>query len=236
MMETLFSLELTSFLIAVVIAITIHEFSHAFVANYLGDPTAKYEGRLSLNPTSHFDLYGSVIFVISLIASVYARFPFIFGWGKPVPVNPYNLKHRHGELLVSLSGPISNFLLAILVIIIVALLPANNGLGINLIGIANSLSGITGYGGLIILAGTIISVNVALGIFNLLPVPPLDGSRILSLLFPPGQSDIGNFMQKYGLLIIILIFFFGLNILGLLVHFVVNSLLALGILLNHLIY
>lgn len=236
MFESIFSLEILSFLIAIIVALTVHEFAHAYVANYLGDPTAKYAGRLSLNPTSHFDLYGSLVLIVSLIASVYAHFPFIFGWGKPVPVNPYNLKHRHGELIVSLAGPVSNFLIAIVLVLIIAFLPAGNGVGLNFSVIVSVLNGAGEYGGLAMLAASIISVNVALGIFNLLPIPPLDGSRILFILFPPGRSSVGEVLQKYGLLILVLVFFFGLNFLRFIALLIIRSLLHLGYTINNLIY
>lgn len=236
MLESIFSLEILSFLIAILVALTVHEFAHACVANYLGDPTAKYAGRLSLNPTSHLDLYGSMILIISLIASIYARFPFIFGWGKPVPVNPYNLKHRHGELIVSLAGPISNFLVAIFLVAIIAILPAGNKAGLDFASIASVINGAGGYEGLAILAASIISVNVALGIFNLLPIPPLDGSRILLIIFPPGRSGVGEILQKYGLFILIFIFLFGLNFLRFIALLIISSLLYLGFTINSLIY
>jgi len=190
MLDSIINLSNLSVLIALVVAVTIHEFSHAFAANYLGDPTAKYAGRLSLNPIRHLDPVGTVVLLIFLFTVGWG-----FGWGKPVPVNPYNLRHRYGELLVSLAGPLSNFLLAIIVVVLLALLPpgVTKGWSMNFFGLFN----------------TIISLNVVLGIFNLLPIPPLDGSKILFDLLPAGQSELKSNMEKYGLFILIAVIFFG---------------------------
>jgi len=133
------------------ITISIHEYSHAKVADILGDPTPRLAGRLTLNPISHIDPFG-------LLALVLVR----FGWAKPVPVNPYNFKNpRGGELLVSLAGPLSNFLLAWVLAIIYKNVPLPNN---------DFLSMIISY---------TIWINLSLAVFNLIPIPPLDGSHIL---------------------------------------------------------
>lgn len=217
MFESIFSLEILSFLIAIIVALTIHEFAHAFVANYLGDPTAKYEGRLSLNPIRHLDPLGTALLLIFLFTVGLG-----FGWGKPVPVNPYNLRHRHGELLVSLAGPFSNLLLAILLVLVVALIPA---------GITSGWS--SDFSNLI---NIVVAVNVMLGIFNLLPVPPLDGSKILFDLLPQGQSEIRSTLEKYGPFILIAVILFGLGFLGALVKLVIAALNYLGQVIHMAIY
>jgi len=217
MPESIITLQTLSFLIAIVAGLTIHEFSHAFVANYLGDPTAKYEGRLSLNPIKHLDPLGTALLLIFLFTLGLG-----FGWGKPVPINPYNLRHKHGELLVSLAGPFSNFLLAILVIILVALLPPvlTAGWSQEFFRLFN----------------TVVLVNIMLGVFNLLPIPPLDGSKVLFSLLPAGQSELRNNLEKYGFFILIAVIFFGISFLGSLAYFVYEALLRLGDLLHKVIY
>ena len=137
------------FLVAILAAITIHESAHAWAALKLGDPTAKLEGRLTLNPFAHLDFLGTIFLLIAG-----------FGWGKPVPINPYNFKNpKRDELLSSLAGPASNLALAIVLGIIYRFLPQQDL-------IANTLA-------------IIIYFNLVLMVFNLLPVPPLDGSKIL---------------------------------------------------------
>lgn len=217
MLESVINLQTLSFLIAIIVGLTIHEFSHAFVANYLGDPTAKYEGRLSLNPIRHLDPMGTALLLLFLFT-----LGFGFGWGKPVPVNPYNLRHRYGELLVSLAGPFSNFLLAILVVLILALLPPAFTAGWSQ--------------DFFKLFYVVILVNIMLGIFNLLPIPPLDGSKILFELIPAKQTEIRNTLEKYGLFILLGVIFFGLSLLSSFAYFIYNSLVYLGNILHGLIY
>lgn len=217
MLESIFSLQILSFLIAIIVALTIHEFAHAFVANYLGDPTAKYEGRLSLNPIRHLDPLGTALLLIFLFTVGLG-----FGWGKPVPINPYNLRHRHGELLVSLAGPFSNLLLAILLVLIVALLPGGvTG------GWSNDFSS---------LISVLVAVNVMLGVFNLLPIPPLDGSKILFDLLPQGQSEVRATLERYGPFILIAVILFGFGFLGSLVKLIITALEYMGQVIHAAIY
>jgi len=139
-------------IVALIIAITIHEFSHAYMSDRLGDPTARSQGRLSLNPLVHLDPIGTLMLFIAH-----------FGWGKPVPVDPYNLRHpKRDYALIALAGPISNILLAILVTLLIKIFPAP----------------------FIIFAIPLITLNLMLAIFNLLPFHPLDGSHIFPDLFP----------------------------------------------------
>ncbi|MEG0457123.1 MAG: site-2 protease family protein [Oscillospiraceae bacterium] len=154
-------LNLFAYVVAILISLPFHEFAHAFIADKLGDKTARYQGRLTLNPFAHLDLWGSLML-----------FLFGFGYAKPVPVNPYNFKNaKTGMALTSFAGPVSNVILAIFFMIIHKIL---------------SYSGIylTAFGGLEIIISTIIIINMSLAIFNLLPIPPLDGSRIASLFLP----------------------------------------------------
>ncbi len=151
-------------LIAILIfSVIVHEVSHGLMANALGDPTARLEGRLTLNPIAHIDPMGSIILPAILALS---NSPFLFGWAKPVPYNPYNLQKggRFGEVLVAAAGPASNILLAILFALPLYLnaVPAT---------LATLLFGA-------------VFLNIFLAVFNLIPIPPLDGSKVLSGILP----------------------------------------------------
>ncbi len=178
------------FLGAVVVAITVHEFSHAAMAFAQGDTTAKRQGRLTLNPLAHLDPLGSIAFLLAG-----------FGWGKPVPYNPYALRNRRaGEMLVGLAGPLANLALAVLAAaLLVRLHPAT------------LVAGRLGERFLWFL----FQVNVLLAVFNLLPLPPLDGSRLLTGLLPPERSAVVRFLNEYGLYILLaLVFLGGLKFVG----------------------
>lgn len=216
-MPGLSDLNTLSFFIAVIVAITIHEFAHAWMANRLGDPTARLEGRLTLNPIKHLDPLGTLVMVVSIFAAGMG-----FGWGRPVPVNPYNLKHKNGDMWVSLAGPFSNFILALAIALVFALIPATIASGWSL--------------DFVNLIRILISVNVALGIFNLLPIPPLDGSKVLFSLLPPGKNEIRTFLERYSLIIFFFLIFFGLSILGQLSRFIVQIIWLLANLINSFIY
>ena len=148
---------MVAILFALVIGITIHEFSHAWAADALGDPTARYQGRLTLNPLAHFDPLGAMMILYSVVSG------WGFGWGKPVPVDRRYLRYgpRVGMALTALAGPVSN-----LVIAAVAATPFRLGM---------SLPGLLGE-----LVLTIVFVNIGLALFNMLPIPPLDGYSVLS--------------------------------------------------------
>lgn len=178
-------LEMLTSIIALVIAVIFHEVSHGYVANLLGDSTAKYAGRLSLNPIRHIDMWGTIIIPLILIIT---KAGFIFGWAKPVPVNYYNLrKGRLGPVLVALAGPATNFGILLICGVIVRLLPAGTALPYLFV--------------------TIGLVNAFLMFFNLIPVPPLDGSHVL-LVFLEGRPDIVRTLERYGMFILIGIMLF----------------------------
>ena len=147
------------YLFAIVIALSVHEFFHAWIALQLGDPTAKYMGRVTLNPIAHLDPLGAIMIVVMAFAHMG------FGWGKPVPVNPNNLRRGPivGGAIVSVCGPISNLLLAAIVAV---------PLRLSLLGIlpASIMDSIPGY-----FLQVLLLVNISLALFNLLPIPPLDG-------------------------------------------------------------
>ncbi len=168
-------------LIFLIIAITIHEFAHALVADKLGDPTPRAYGRLSLNPLKHIDIFG-------LLALLLIR----IGWGKPVPIDSSNFRSpKRDEVLVSLAGPLSNIILAIIFSLILKL---------------TSLSALPS-----LLISSFIQLNVILAVFNLLPIAPLDGSKIFLGLLPIETSILWQEdMQKYGYIIILLLSYAGL--------------------------
>jgi Zn-dependent protease len=152
-------------LVVLILSIIVHEVAHGYAANSLGDPTARLAGRLTLNPIPHLDLMGSIVIPALLI---FTQSPILFGWAKPVPYNPYNLKnHRWGEMLVALAGSATNILLAIIFGLIVRF---SSMIGLD----QTALS----------LAATIAFVNLFLGLFNLIPFPPLDGFTALRSALP----------------------------------------------------
>jgi len=179
-------------LIVLLFSVMIHELAHGYVAYSLGDPTAKYAGRLTLNPLKHLDLFGSIILPLLLFV---AGSPFLFGWAKPVPVNPYNFRDKkYGEIKVSLAGPVSNFLLAIVFGLILRFIPEN-------IILANP--------GILLSLGFIVSINIWLAVFNLIPVPPLDGSWILFSFLYPKFENVKIFLRQYGTVVLVLLILFG---------------------------
>lgn len=163
-------------------AITVHETAHGWVANLLGDPTAKMLGRLSINPLKHIDPIGTIVVPISL----YFLGGFIFGWAKPVPITWQNLKKpRRDMLLVAAAGPGANFLMAIM------------WAGITKIALQFNSDA------MIYMSMFGIEINLILGVLNLLPIPPLDGSRVISSLLPPRIAYKYNLIEPYGFFILL---------------------------------
>jgi Zn-dependent protease len=178
------------FIIAILImSIVVHEVSHGFMALALGDPTAKYAGRLTMNPIKHLDILGSII--VPILG--YISGGIIIGWAKPVPFNPYNLSNKKwGEALVAIAGPVSNILLALVFSIIIRVALAN--------GYDNQ--------GALFLASYLVYINIVLALFNLVPVPPLDGSKILFALIPYKYQSFRNSLEKYGMVLVFIFIFF----------------------------
>jgi Zn-dependent protease len=183
--------------IFLLIGFPVHEFAHAFVAYRLGDATAKLFGRLTLNPVTHFDPIGGLFLIVSVLAGT----GFIFGWAKPTPVNPGNLRdRRNGEVLVALAGPATNLIMACLMALVVRALIAVGADVPPLVG--QVLLGFVFY-------------NVALAVFNFIPIPPLDGASLLFRFLPLRYAwQLRPLLTQYGMFILLFFIFFGGRILG----------------------
>ncbi|MDD5033043.1 MAG: site-2 protease family protein [Candidatus Pacebacteria bacterium] len=181
------------FAIAILImSVVVHEFSHGYSAYLLGDPTAKYAGRLTLNPIKHLELFGS--FLVPLMT--YFAGGFILGWAKPVPYNPYNLKNqRWGSAIVGVAGPFANLFVAVFFGLFLRF-----GIG----------AGFLPYSFFQILS-SIVFINIILAVFNLVPIPPLDGSKLLFAVLPASLSNMQEFLEKFGFFLVLafIIFFPG---------------------------
>ena len=181
-------MEYVFIILVLLFSVIIHEVAHGTVAYYLGDPTAKYAGRLSLNPLKHLDPIGSLLLPLLLIV---IRSPILFGYAKPVPINPYNFRDRkYGTLKVAFAGPASNFSIAVFfgILIRVFSLPINSGLGL--------------------MFSFIVWINLLLAVFNLVPIPPLDGSHILFAILPDSMWKLKMILHQFGIFILFLIIFF----------------------------
>ena len=177
-------------IVILILSATLHEASHGYVAYALGDPTAKLEGRLTLNPIKHLELFGSIL--LPLIMYISTGGAIVFGWAKPVPYNPYNLRAgKWGPVYVALAGPFSNLLLAIIFSMIVRTFYAT---------LAPAF---------IMIASLVVIINVLLAVFNLIPIPPLDGSKLLFAILPAHARQIEEFLVRYQIFILLFILFIG---------------------------
>lgn len=171
------------------VAVSVHEYAHGLTAFKLGDPTAKHSGRLTLNPIAHIDPVGTILVPLILVIT---RSPFLFAWAKPVPVNFYNLHNPKRDMLwVGLAGPAANFAMAVGASVILRtplILP-------NTIGE--------------LVMGYFVILNLLLGVFNLVPVPPLDGSRILFSLLPDRYAYAYGQMERFGMIILLALIWLG---------------------------
>ncbi|MEI8229690.1 MAG: site-2 protease family protein [Candidatus Peregrinibacteria bacterium] len=181
-----------TFLIAILLSISVHESAHAWVAKKLGDYTAALQGRISLNPLAHLDMMGALCFLIVG-----------FGWAKPVPVNPFAFRHRKlDNALVALAGPLSNFLLGLLSFIALALLQHATSNPFGLLSATSTSSVLMTF--LVQLLGSFVFLNFGLMAFNLLPIAPLDGSKILEPFIPYHLEERYEAFMRAGPMILII--------------------------------
>jgi len=179
-------MDIFSIIISLILAIAVHEAAHAFVAYVLGDPTAKLQGRVTLNPIKHLDPIGTIMIIVTFLSG------FGIGWGKPVPINPYNFKnHKQGEALTALAGPMANFIMALISSFIMKFFIDNLPLFI-----VNFFQ-------------VFIMLNVGLMCFNLIPIPPLDGSKILFMFLPDKYYSYRPVLEKNGPMILLAVIFLG---------------------------
>ncbi len=178
-----------------IISVVIHEVSHGFIAEYFGDKTARFAGRLTLNPLKHLDFFGSVLLPVLLVLS---HSPFLLGWAKPVPYNPDNLNNQKwGTIAIASAGVLANILMAVVFGLIVRftsslLLPE----------------------GFYFIISVIVVVNLALALFNLIPIPPLDGSKILLSLLPASLGNVISLYEQYSLILLLVFIVFFANYLS----------------------
>ncbi|HHX58464.1 MAG TPA: site-2 protease family protein [Candidatus Moranbacteria bacterium] len=181
-----------------VFSVVIHEISHGYAAYLLGDPTAKYAGRLTFNPVKHLDVWGSVVIPFLLILS---NAGVVFGWAKPVPYNPYNLRNQKwGPAMVGIAGPASNMLLVIIAGLSMHYLNGSGSIWFDFFGI-------------------MARINILLLIFNMLPIPPLDGSKLLFTILPISEQTKAT-LEQYGFVILLAFVF--------LFHHAISSLVNTG--------
>ncbi len=186
-------------IIVLILSVVVHEVSHGYAADELGDPTAREMGRLTLNPLKHLDPFGSVILplLLSLVPG-----GVVFGWAKPVPFNPFRLKNpKRDSALIAFAGPASNLVIAIVFSIfyrIIAYIPDTQG----------SLVSLEPF------FASIIVINIVLAVFNSVPIPPLDGSKILFAFIPAKYERFFEPLERYGMFILLLFIFFGLELIS----------------------
>lgn len=178
------------FFIIIIPSAIIHEYSHAWMADRLGDPTARNLGRLTLNPIPHIDLFGTILMPVFLFFVSGGNF--LFAYAKPVPFNPYNLRNpKKDTALVGIAGPASNIILAVVFGLLVRYLPASN---------------------FSLFLEIIVYANILLAVFNMMPIPPLDGSKVLFAFLPDSAWALRQNLERYGFIILIFFIFFAFKI------------------------
>ncbi len=194
-------LSILFFFIILIFSAIIHEYSHGWMADQLGDPTAKLSGRLTMNPIAHIDPIGSILVPIVLYIVSYGTF--FFAWAKPVPFNPYNLKDPEKDAAkIALAGPVSNLAVAFIFGALVRILPVSE---------------------LTYFFSVIVYINILLAVFNLVPIPPLDGSKILFAAIPSSLNDFKVFLHKYGFFILLIFIVWGFDIIIPIIRFLFRA-------------
>lgn len=174
------------FFIIIIPSAIIHEFAHGWAADQMGDPTARHAGRLTLNPIAHIDLFGTILMPILLL--LLSGGNFLFAYAKPVPYNPYNLSDKKwGPAKVAVAGPLSNLIVAFVCAMLIRFLGPSSFTSI---------------------LGIIVYANILLMVFNLVPIPPLDGSKILFAVLPDSVFRVKEFLERYGFMILLFFIFF----------------------------
>ena len=197
-------------IVILILSVVLHEVAHGWIANKLGDPTARHSGRLTLNPISHIDPLGSVVIpgILLLLGG------FIFGWAKPVPYNPFNLKNPNlGGALIAAAGPLTNLTIAVVASVVAQVLYSSS---------SNANGSLDGA---IAIIGFIALINIILAIFNLLPIPPLDGSKVL-FAFLPLSNETKNMLEQNGFLILLVFLVFLPGVISSVIRPVVDILLG----------
>ena len=175
------------YILILLASVVLHELAHGYTADRLGDPTARLQGRITLNPLAHLDWLGSFMVPGLLLLS---GAPFVFGWAKPVPFNPYNLRNpKWGGALIAVMGPVTNLLIAGIAALVLSFVDPSPVLAL-------------------ILQGTVI-INIALAVFNLVPIPPLDGHHILFALLPDSFDDFKDSLRRVAWPLVIIFIMFG---------------------------
>ncbi len=197
-------------IVVLIFSAVVHEVSHGFVANALGDPTAKNMGRLTLNPLKHLEWFGSAILPAILMLT---KSPILFAWAKPIPFNPLNLKDpRWDSAYIALAGPLTNFSIAIFFGLLLRYIPFLENSSFVL---------------LPVLFIVIVKINILLGVFNLVPIPPLDGSKVLFAFLGEKQEGIVQFLEQNGLIFLLMFMFFGFQLIMPIIHFLFSVITGL---------
>jgi Zn-dependent protease len=186
----------------------IHEYMHGWVADRMGDPTAKLSGRLTLNPAVHIDPFGSILLPLILVLT--PNVGFVFGWAKPVPFNPYNLKdQRWGPAKVAAAGPLTNLFIAFVFGLLLRFLYASPQI-------------MSAYAFAVPLLSIIVYINILLAVFNAVPIPPLDGSKIIAPLLPPSIEEKFLRLEQFGFILVLLFVMLGFQLILPVIGFLYN--------------
>jgi len=179
-------LSLIFLVIILIMSVVLHELSHGYAAVALGDPTPRLQGRLTLNPLKHLDPVGS--FIVPIVILLLTQGQSVFGWARPVQWNPYNLKNRRsGELLIAAAGPCCNFLVAIIFSLVIRFAPLSESF--------------------VQIGSFVVMTNIVLGLFNLVPLPPLDGSHIFFSIMPARWSGVRMVIERYSIFFLLIALF-----------------------------